>query len=174
MKKLVSILMVLIVCSCMFVGCNFSDPTTENGTLENETFAITFCQQGENDIVKQVKKGETLTDIPNPKPKTGYTIVWNTVDFTNIDGNMTVNAIETANEYKIVLDYVIVGNFSETEIGVVFDSTYTLPVPTAEDKTFVKWVKTGTDEEVKNGTYKNEGDLYLQAVWKEDRYTARY
>ena len=39
---------------------------------------VTFKQSGCVDIVKKVNKGETLTDVPAPAEKTGYTVTWDT------------------------------------------------------------------------------------------------
>ena len=44
--------------------------------IEVETYTITFIQEGQSDVVKTLKKGETLTDVPVPVSAAGYDIVW--------------------------------------------------------------------------------------------------
>ena len=68
--------------------------------LENSV-TITFVQDGEEDVYRIVRQGETLTDIPTPAKKTGYTVVWDTQDFTDITEDMTVCAVTTANIYTV-------------------------------------------------------------------------
>ncbi len=67
-------------------------------------YKVTFKQNGQADIVKDVKEGTTLTDVPTPVAKAGYTIVWSVTDFSNITEDITVNAVETAKEYTITYD----------------------------------------------------------------------
>ena len=78
----------------------------DSSSAEAQTFTIVFRQEGQEDIVKQVKEGETLKNVPTPTPKTGYTVTWSVTDFTNVTKNMTVDRVERANTYTITYDAV--------------------------------------------------------------------
>lgn len=54
---------------------------------------ITFITEGNSDIVKYVKKGKTLVDIPQTPTVKGKYCLWDTEDFQNIQEDMTVNAL---------------------------------------------------------------------------------
>lgn len=95
MKKLV-ILFLSLLCLVCVVGCNDTEPANK--------YYITFKQDGQQDIVKEVLEGESLTDIPTPAPKTGYIVTWDVEDFTNITEDMTVNAVETVKTFTIHYD----------------------------------------------------------------------
>ena len=41
-----------------------------------QTVIITFKQNNQPDIQREIEKGGTLTDIPMPAPKTGYNVEW--------------------------------------------------------------------------------------------------
>ena len=175
MRKVVIGILVCLMMSCLLVGCGGKNKDNEPGNGPEKAYVeITFCQQGEENVIKTIEKGESLLDVPTPKSKTGYTIVWDRTDFNNIDSDITVNAVATAKKYKMVLDYVLYGVAGDKEIQVEYDKTYALPTPTSSEATFVKWVKNGTTEEVTSGTYKTDEDLYLTAVWNEPGYTGRH
>ena len=92
MKKL-AILLLSLFCLLCIGGCN------DSGTANK--YYITFKQNGQQDIVREVLEGESLTDIPTPAPKTGYIVTWDVEDFTNITEDMTVNAVETIKTYTV-------------------------------------------------------------------------
>ena len=71
---------------------------TAKWTDARAIYTISFVQAGQETKTFEVKEGESFTGIPTPAAKTGYTVEWDTKDFTNITGNMTVTAIETANK----------------------------------------------------------------------------
>ena len=93
MKTLTKILILVLAFAlslCGFAGCG-SDK--KNETVE--TYTITFVQEGQDNVVKTVNKGATLTDIPTPVAVTGYEIVWDVTDFSDIQSDMTVTAVAT-------------------------------------------------------------------------------
>ena len=140
----------------------------------SDVYTVAFVQNGQEAILRQVGQNGTLTDIPSPASKTGYTVTWDRTDFTNITGNLTVNAVETASEYKITYSLGDREDDSNAEIEsreqtVVFDSPYTLYIPKCEGYKFVKWVITGSDTEIKNGTWSTAEDVSLTAVWTIDK-----
>lgn len=69
------------------------------------TYLISFIADGKLVATRTVAHGDTLTDIPVIPAKLGYTDVapvWDVTDFTKITSNMTVNAIYTADVYKVI------------------------------------------------------------------------
>ena len=67
---------------------------------ERPVYTVTFIDGMQ---VKEVavKKGEDVasSDVPAFVGKTGYSVAWDNTDLTNIQGNITVNAIYTPNTY---------------------------------------------------------------------------
>ena len=117
MKTLTKILILVLAFAlslCGFAGCG-SDK--KNETVE--TYTITFVQEGQDNVVKTVNKGATLTDIPTPVAVTGYEIVWDVTDFSDIQSNMTVTAVKTAKTFTI---YYVVSDFAEGK-GVTLSQT---------------------------------------------------
>ena len=108
MKKTLLVFILALGLCFSFGACNFgggNGGSDESSSLQQDvTCTVTFKQNGEANVVKTVKQGEDLTDIPTPKEKTGYTVVWDITDFTNITEDMEVNAVATANTYTITYD----------------------------------------------------------------------
>ncbi|MGN0822897.1 MAG: InlB B-repeat-containing protein [Candidatus Gallimonas sp.] len=154
----------------------------ENVTLTAvyaDPLTVTFIQTGCAPVVKTVVEGGTLTDIPRPQAKTGYTVVWESADFTNITKSFTVNAMETPNNYTITYDLGTLANDRYATISsktqtVTFDTTFNLYTPSCYGYTFVKWVITGTDTAVTNGTWDRDDHLPLTAVWEKDESSDRW
>lgn len=137
------------------------------------TVTVRFVQAGQEDIVRIVERGGSLTDIPSPAPKTGYTVTWEPADFTAVTEDMVVRARETANIYTIRLDPggVSDAQIPATELRVTYGARLNLPAPTSETHQFLKWVIRGTDTEVKNDSYTYAQDLELVAVWEEEQWS---
>ena len=158
MKKLIVIvfaLMLSLSCLTLF-GCA-------------KNVEITFVQDGPENIVKTIEKGETLVDIPVPVAKDGYTVTWDVDDFSNIDEDITVNAVYTANEY--VITYEInkehASITAETQ-KVTFDKEFTLltPTTTRSDVKFSHWCIKGTNDKFAADTvYNIPDDVTLVAKW---------
>lgn len=111
MKKLINrTLCLLSICLCVALaacgGGNPSGSSTANSPassdLEKDTeYKITFVQDGLDNIIKTVKQGDSLKDVPTPTAPRGYVASWDADNFDNIQGDMTVNAVYTLVEYKI-------------------------------------------------------------------------
>ena len=110
MKKLLLFLLSLTLTVGTFSACNLfesesssgapssettSETTSEPTTPAEKTYTVTFVQEGKDDIVKTVKEGASLTDIPDLEQKTGYTTVWSITEFPSVTENLTVTAITT-------------------------------------------------------------------------------
>lgn len=131
---------------------------------EEKTYTITFQQIGVDDVVKEVKEGETLTDIPQPQPQTGYTVVWEEVDLTNVQRDITVNAVETPNVYTITYN-VNGGTLATLTQEVTYDSEVTLATPTLDGYDFTGWTYNG--KSVINGKWKIAENVTLDAQYVE-------
>lgn len=171
-KAIMGIGAILMIICMLFASCG--DCKGQQGLSGKTYVSVTFRQQGEEDKIIKVVKGGALADVPAPKPKTGYTVVWERTDFDGLESDLVVNAKETANTYKIVLDFGYHDVTEATELHVEYDKDFTLPLPTDDEATVIGWVKKGTNEEVKSGTYKFDGNMELEAVWKEPEYTGRH
>lgn len=83
------ILALLISCVFVFSSCGGKTPqnsdtgtnidtgtNTDTEKVELEEYTVTFVQEGFANVVKTVKKGESLTDIPAPQSEEGYIVKW--------------------------------------------------------------------------------------------------
>ena len=143
-----------------------------------ELCTVTFVQNGCEPIVKTVKYGESLTDIPEPASRKGYKVRWDVTDFTEIKGNMTVTAIEEAIEYKIKYD-AAGGTVESSEQTVKYGETFELYIPVYKGFIFKGWRIKDSQKPFTNGTWGRTSDVELVATWEEDmssddNYTERY
>ena len=139
--------------------------------LENtpETVTITFVQNGQQNVVKTINKGSDLTDIPTPVAKTGYTIVWETTEFTNVQESITVNAKETANTYTIIYDVSGGNALAENTQTVTYNAAYSLKdAPTRSGYKFLGWYIKGTNTKFENGTWTIDDNVELEAKWEKE------
>ncbi len=170
MKKLITLIFAISMCVTL-MACMNSDSNSESTSSipQKEYVTITFKQSGYNDVVKTIEKGQALTDIPTAQGKTGYTVTWDTTDFTKVTENIIVNAVESANTYTVTYD----ANGGTIEIAtqeVTFDKETTLATPTREDYTFNGWTYEGTAV-VSGATWTIANDVTLVAEWIDSRPT---
>ena len=92
--------------------------------IETEKFKVRFVQQGEEDKVIEVKKGEKLNDVPAPKKIKGYSVSWDIADLQDrvITEHLTVNAVLTPKTYKVTFKY----NGEETTKTATYGEKFTL------------------------------------------------
>ena len=151
---------------------------TAQWTDTRETYTISFVQAGQATKTFSVKEGEDFTEIPTPVAKTGYTIVWDKTDFTNVQESMTVTAQYTANTYTITYDVNGGSALTETTQKVTYDEAYTVKdAPTKSGYTFKGWYIKGTDTKFENGTWTTDGDVAVEARWEklpEEEWTKNY
>ena len=121
-------------------------------------YTVTFRQEGKDDVVRKVKQGEALTNIPTAVQDPGYVVNWSRSDFSSITSNTLVTA------YKIPATYTI--SYNGTTLNVVYKTRYTLEEPTREGYTFGGWKIQGTTETFPTtGSYNKTSDITLEAVW---------
>ena len=152
-----------------------NSPSDSSEETETQWVKVTFQQNGQVDIVKTIKKGETLTDIPTPALKTGYIIEWESVDFTNITADMTVNAIETAKTYTLVFD-ANGGSLTQTIMTVTYGEAYNLMMPVHDTKLFAGWMYNNANVSLV-GTWEIDADtaeVVLTAKWLNGGWTGNY
>ncbi|MBQ3017566.1 MAG: hypothetical protein IJD89_01350, partial [Clostridia bacterium] len=84
-------------------GTNIDTGTnTDTEKVELEEYTVTFVQEGFANVVKTVKKGESLTDIPAPQSEEGYIVEWEKVNLESITDNKIVNAIKTPIKHTVI------------------------------------------------------------------------
>ena len=145
-----------------------------------EVFTITFAQAGQETKTFTVKEGESFTDIPEPAAKTGYNVVWDKTEFSNVTEDITVNAVETAKTYTITFttDKGTIPDDKKT-ITVTYGEAYELPTLSNisdgnDDYVFVGWKYNG-EKLPMTGTWALDlGDIQLEAIWKQVGWTANY
>ena len=132
------------------------------------------------DVTRRVKEGETLTDIPTPVQKDGYTTVWDRTEFSALTEDVVVLAVTTANEYVISFDLTSAWGevqFDDSAQTVTFDSAYSLSdeEPSLYGFFFTGWeIKgKGTAFEEK-GTYQVADDITLVPTWEKDEESRRW
>lgn len=172
-KRIIALLGSVLIFIGLLSGCTFLQ------NFKKQICKVTFVQPGQADIIREVKYGEELTDIPAPKNKTGYTVVWNKTHFQNVKKDFVVTAIETANEYTIIYSLGELAGDANAKIElttqtVIFDSPYNLCTPSCYGYTFIKWVRTGTDIEVNNGIWSIADNESLTAKWEIDKNSDRW
>lgn len=149
--------------------------SVEQPNKEENLVVITFKQDGEDDIIKTIKKGENLTDIPVPTPKIGYTIVWDKNEFTNVNENVIVTAIETAKMYTIQLN-ANGGSVAQTTLTVTYGQDYQLATPKHAELIFKGWSYDGKIIDLK-GVWSLDvtfNEITLKAEWRKGTFTGNY
>lgn len=183
MRKFLVMLLAFMMAASMFTACSKdSDISTgggdssgitdsTGGEVDKEYVTVTFKQDGQDDIVMTVEKNTALTDIPTPAPVKGYTVKWNVENFGSIGADLTVNAVATANSYKITFDYKNSGYEGPAFIDVTFDGEFTFPANTNTNYSFegVKWYDDETGEEVVAGKYSFDKDITVSLSYAERR-----
>ena len=178
--KIVPILLALATFSltCCAGGQENADEQ-EKEQEQPARYTVTFVQNGQKNIVKEVESGATLIDIPMPVEKTGYNVSWDRTIFENITADITVNDVETAKIYTVRYD---LGSLAEDKYAsitsatqtVTYDAWYSLYVPECYGYDFVKWENDGAAFEQTEGIWTTDDDVLLVAVWKKDGKSERW
>lgn len=98
---------------------------------------------------------EKNVTVPQVPAKTGYTGAWEEYSLTT--GNVTVNAVYTAKQYSVTLDYngATIGN-AQTTVTVTYNQPVgALPEPTRKNYDFVGW-------------YWGNAQITADTVWKDN------
>ncbi len=143
---------------------------------QTEYVTVTFVQSGFDDVVKQVVKGADLptTEIPDVNQVIGYDVAWESATYTNIQSNMTVEAVLTPKTYTISFDED--GGSELTDQTVTYKQAYTLAKPTKKGYTFAGWSHNG--QSISSGgdgvtIWEIADDVTLKALWAANQYTVK-
>lgn len=167
-KELAGVLCLCIAGLMIFSGCDQQSKPPIEPT--ETTYTVTFKQEGFDDIVKSVKSGETLSDIPVPQTEKGYAVSWESKDFSNICENLIVLAVRVANKYTVTYEtgltsgVVITAKTQE----VTYNQWVDYYTPTHTDYVFDGWVLKDEKTEIEDGVYTFDHNITLVAEWKED------
>ena len=168
MKHLKKILLIGIFVFCFegLCACDTASSTPDGEKNEPSSYTVVFEQNGVKDIVKTVGKGETLTDIPVPQAKMGYTVAWDITEFSSIMKNMTVKAIETPKKYTILCDENGGEDLAVDVLTVEYDALYALPTPTHSDGLLFKGWYIGETNVATSGIWRTDEEITVTAVWQ--------
>ncbi len=141
-----------------------TESSQDSSSTQTQTFTVVFHEEGKTDIVREVKEGEDLKNIPTPTPKTGYTVTWSVTDFTNITENIIVERVETANKYTVTYD-AGEGTASVATQEVTYDQAPgSFATATREGYSFICWNYEGKAVQATE-LWKIDGDATLVAEW---------
>ncbi len=170
MRKIIALFLGVTLALGGLAACGKKKPTSSSDGYSaqqpvEEYYRITFKQNGQEDVVKKLLKGETLTDVPTPKTRVGYDVGWNVTDFSQITEDTVVQAVETAKTYTVTFD-AGAGTVSPTSQTVVYDSKPSaFPVPTREEYDFVCWTYNGITV-LDKSPWSIADDVTLLALWR--------
>ena len=179
MKKIpfgITSICLLLVSVFGFAACG-SPPDSSDGENpdDKQKYTVTFRQSGEEDVVRSVEAGATLTDIPEPIQHPGYTITWEEKDLTNITQFLVVNAVENANRYTVTYNLGVntYATLDSYTAQVTYNEAFELKTPQySGSSAFLGWYLAdasgkATAEKVQNGRYLWPRDIKLIARWNE-------
>ena len=169
------LLAILALCATFALGgcavqgyTGSSSDSSQSGTVTK--YKVTFTQDGQPDVVREVEAGKGLTNLPTVKQKTGYTVAWEDVDLSAINEDIIVEAVETPNEYTITYDVNGGDALQSATQTVTFDTQYTLVTPTREDWGFQGWQNGDELYTTMTGSqWKIADDVTLVAQWSDER-----
>ncbi len=146
-----------------------ADDVTLTATWANNYYTITFAHANGTSESVMVEKGDVLSadKIPECKKVEGYDTYWETVDYTQITENTTVNAIKAPVAYRVsyqlAADETLEGNAFES---LVYGAPYTLKTPTREGYTFRFWkLENGTAVSLTGESWSIANTVTLTAEW---------
>lgn len=172
MKKILLNLILVLIFLTIFSACAENDFKEEK-----KKYKITFIQSGVANIERKVTAGESLKNVPASQAKEGYSVVWDITDFSCINSNLTVNAVESPNTYKIIYNLgerETEAEIAEQEQEVIFDTEFGLYTPTCNGYRFKKWVISGTNTVFTDSIFTTARDVSLTAIWELDLDSDRW
>ena len=104
-----------------------------------DTITITFSQgDGYPDIVRKIKKGEALIDIPVPKDVEGYFLEWEEIDFEALTSDIIVHIIKRPKNCKITFSQG--DGYPDIEFSVPLGQSFEdIPDPKAVEGYEIRW-----------------------------------
>lgn len=164
-----------------FIGdsVNYNSIPDKNAilTITRDTHKVTFKQEGQADIVREVLDLSVLAENDIPKPeqtKIGYSVVWEEKDLFEVTEDIIVNAIYIPKQYNITFldrgsDSVFSGQFEETYPTIhTYDSVTQLVEPVKEGYVFTGWFNDSICDGIELtelGAQDYTDDITLYARW---------
>lgn len=141
--------------------------------IKEKYFNVTFNDGISNKIIRKVAHGQTLSDVPNPTAKDGYSARWNVENFENILADINVKAIYTPIEYTISFisgASVVTTKKYNVEKSVDFDSI------SKQHYVFKGWYdnENCSGESVTKLSIGNFGNKSFYAKWSAVEYFVTY
>ncbi len=143
---------------------------TYTGSLLKDSYTITFKAEGSEDIVRTVKYGDTLSDIPEVPARAHYDQTapyWDVTSFEGISSDITVNAVYTPNVYTVTFkaegseDVVKTVKYGDTLTGIP-----AVPAREHYNQTAPKWDVTSFEG--------ISSDITVNAVYTPNVYTVTF
>ncbi|MBO5356675.1 MAG: InlB B-repeat-containing protein [Clostridia bacterium] len=172
-------LLLIVVMSFALVSCGGGNDDTDTNTDTNTdagvtSYTITFKQADGTEDKVTVKAGETV-NVPTVKQVDGYSVAWETTDFSNVTADMTVNAVKTAIEYTITYEVDGGENANNPTKYTIETATIALANPTKVGNKFLGWYSdaelTTKVEQIATGS---KGNVTLYAGWELVQYEITY
>lgn len=167
-RKIVCLLcLLLVLCVGFFTAC------ANQGGAENETVQITFRQEGYEDTVLTVQKGEALADVPKPMQVYGYqSVQWDIQDFSAFYEDTVVTAVMKPKQYTVTLN-LDGGEVTDSQLPVEngtivmdYGAQYTLPTVKKAGYALEGWYCDGLYI-AKEGVWEYTYVTTLTAKWRE-------
>lgn len=169
MKKILRVVWNLACCLLLVCVCNACAelPATET----EKTYTITFIQEGQTNVIRTVREGERLGNIPQPAEVPGYNVSWSITEFPPITSDLTVTIMKEPKTFTIYYSLGVLEGYGkvstfETQKDVLYNSNFTLAVPMCEGYKFLGWVLEGTEGYYSGGTYTYLTDITVTAAWE--------
>lgn len=133
--------------------------------IETEKFKVRFVQQGEEDKVIEVKKGEKLNKVPAPKKIKGYNVSWDIADLQDrvITEHLTVNAVLTPKTYKVTFKY----NGEETTKTATYGKKFTLLEVDGVDSWYIEGKMSNYSGEITEWSFDTDITFTANAKYSE-------
>lgn len=134
--------------------------------VKSKLCTVTFNVNGGSEVPQiKCEEGRVLEAPVSLKP--GYTLSWD-YDFTKaINSDITINAVWTANKYKISIDG------TDSVVEVTFGEKPNLVAPEKLGYSFTGWLYNGVTFDATQN-YSIEGDITVKASYEIQKYTINY
>ena len=152
--------------------------------VEKEKVTVIFHDTDGTTPDRSVYIGGTLTDIPTPSEKEGYTVDtqnWyideactQVATFDNIQQGFEVYAKATANTYTVTYNVPEDATVNGTQDSFTYGAAYTLKTPVRALYSFAGWEMAGNKSLATTGTWSIANDVQLTAKWTENYYTITF